>query len=87
MPQRTPAAAAPVRAAPAAAPAPLPPRPAPGVPPRTAESRQPHMMRVVKAPQSLNTTNCVILNPEEWGHTQYVVVNGRYTFTARYVTH
>ena len=45
------------------------------------------MMRVVKAPQSLNTTNCVILNPEEWGHTQYVVVNGRYTFTARYVTH
>ena len=57
------------------------------VPPRTAASRQPHMMRVVKAPQSLNTTNCVILNPEEWGHTQYVVVNGRYTFTARYVTH
>ncbi|KAI3620161.1 hypothetical protein CBS9595_002128 [Malassezia furfur] len=69
MPQRTPAAAAPVRAAPAAAPAPLPPRPAAGVAPRTAESRQPHMMRVVKAPQSLNTTNCVILNPEEWGHT------------------
>ncbi|WFD43818.1 vesicle-fusing ATPase [Malassezia psittaci] len=48
-----------------------------------AETRQPHMMRVVKAPQALNTTNCVILNPEEWGHTQYVVINGRYTFTAR----
>lgn len=76
-------APAPVPTRPAPPVAAPPPMAAPAVPPRTAESRQPHMMRVVKAPPTLNTTNCVILNPEEWGRTQYVVVNGRYTFTAR----
>lgn len=40
------------------------------------------MYRVVKAPQSLNTTNCVVLNPQEWGHTRYVIVSGRFAFTA-----
>lgn len=55
----------------------------PPVPVRTAETRQPHVFRVVKSPQALNTSNCVVLNPEEWGSTQYVLVNGRYAFTAR----
>jgi len=48
-----------------------------------AEARQPHMFRVAKSPQSLNTTNCVILNPQEWGSTRYVLISGRYAFTAR----
>jgi len=38
--------------------------------------------RVTKAPQTLNTTNCVIVNPQEWGGVRYVTINGRFTFTA-----
>lgn len=47
-----------------------------------AETRQPHMFRIVKSPPTLNTTNCVILNPSEWGNTRYVLVSGRFAFTA-----
>lgn len=76
-----PHAAPPVPAAPPVSAAP----PAPAAPPvsHRAEARQPHMFRVVKSPVSLNTTNCVILNPDEWGHTRYVLVSGRFAFTAR----
>lgn len=68
-------------------------RPVPAVPPaaprvaagplHTAERRQPHIFRVVKAPQALNTSNCVVLNPQEWGNTRYVIVSGQFPFTAQ----
>lgn len=54
----------------------------PAQPAHSAEVRQPHMFRVVKSPPTLNTTNCVVLNPQEWGSTRYVLVSGRYAFTA-----
>ena len=46
---------------------PVPQRATPAM--HSAELRQPHMFRIVKSPPTLNTTNCVILNPQEWGST------------------
>ena len=59
---------------------PVPQRATPAM--HSAELRQPHMFRIVKSPPTLNTTNCVILNPQEWGSTRYVLLSGRFAFTA-----
>lgn len=38
---------------------------------------------IVKCPEQLNLTNCIIINGQEWGSTQYLLVDGMYVFTAR----
>lgn len=37
---------------------------------------------IVKCPDALVLSNCIVVNPQEWGQTQYVLVEGRYVFTA-----
>ncbi|SPO35363.1 probable SEC18 - vesicular-fusion protein, functional homolog of NSF [Pseudozyma flocculosa] len=37
---------------------------------------------IVKCPEQLVLTNCLIVNPQEWGSTQYVQVDGQFVFTA-----
>jgi vesicle-fusing ATPase len=36
---------------------------------------------VVNCPQPYVLSNCVVVNPQEWGNTQYVLIEGRYAFT------
>ncbi|PWZ03287.1 AAA-domain-containing protein [Testicularia cyperi] len=38
---------------------------------------------IVKCPEQLVLSNCLIVNGQEWGSTQYVLVDGMYVFTAR----
>ncbi|SPO21597.1 probable SEC18 - vesicular-fusion protein, functional homolog of NSF [Ustilago trichophora] len=38
---------------------------------------------VVKCPDQLVLSNCLIINGQEWGSTQYVLVDGMYVFTAQ----
>ncbi|GAK65000.1 vesicular-fusion protein SEC18 [Moesziomyces antarcticus] len=38
---------------------------------------------VVKCPEQLILSNCLIVNGQEWGSTQYVLVEGMYVFTAQ----
>ncbi|WFD30756.1 vesicle-fusing ATPase [Malassezia sp. CBS 17886] len=71
------------------APPPVQRRPAPAAVPPAVPTRAPstekhggRVFRVTKSPPALNTTNCVIVNPQEWGGTRYVLVNGRFPFTA-----
>ncbi|PWN41506.1 AAA-domain-containing protein [Ceraceosorus guamensis] len=37
---------------------------------------------VVKCPEPLILSNCLAVNAQEWGSTQYVIVDGRFVFTA-----
>lgn len=37
---------------------------------------------IVKSPEQLNLTNCLIVNGQEWGSAQYIIVDGMYVFTA-----
>ncbi|SPC60732.1 probable SEC18 - vesicular-fusion protein, functional homolog of NSF [Ustilago sp. UG-2017b] len=38
---------------------------------------------IVKCPDQLTHSNCIIVNGQEWGSTQYVLVDGMYVFTAK----
>ncbi|SNX82671.1 probable SEC18 - vesicular-fusion protein, functional homolog of NSF [Melanopsichium pennsylvanicum] len=38
---------------------------------------------VVKCPDQLVLSNCLIINGQEWGSTKYVLVDGMYVFTAQ----
>lgn len=37
---------------------------------------------IVKCPEQLIQSNCIVVNAQEWGSTQYVLVNGMNVFTA-----
>lgn len=37
---------------------------------------------IVKCPDALVLSNCLVVNAQEWGGTQYVLVDGRFVFTA-----
>ena len=37
---------------------------------------------IVKCPEQLVLSNCVVVNPQEWGKTQYILIDGRFVFTA-----
>jgi len=37
---------------------------------------------VVNCPSDLIFSNCLVLNPQEWGNTQYVMIDRRYVITA-----
>lgn len=37
---------------------------------------------VVKCPDPLVLSNCLVVNGQEWGSTQYIMVDGRFVFTA-----
>lgn len=37
---------------------------------------------VVKCPEQLVLSNCLVVNPHEWSQTQYILIEGRYVFTA-----
>lgn len=41
---------------------------------------------VVNCPPDLIMTNCVVLNPQEWGNTQYVIIDRQFVFTAMWVS-
>jgi vesicle-fusing ATPase len=49
---------------------------APAPPPRGAGHQ------VVKCPDQMILSNCIVVNPQEWQSTQYVIVEGSYVFTA-----
>ena len=38
---------------------------------------------VVKCPEQLILSNCLVVNGQEWGSTQYILVEGMYVFTAQ----
>lgn len=37
---------------------------------------------IVKSPEQYILSNCVVINAQEWGRTQYIIIEGRYVFTA-----
>lgn len=37
---------------------------------------------IVKCPDQLVLSNCIVVNGQEWGNTQYIVLEGQYAFTA-----
>jgi vesicle-fusing ATPase len=37
---------------------------------------------IVKCPDALVLSNCLVVNAQEWAGTQYVLVDGRFVFTA-----